>query len=61
MSRPALACLVVLSIFCPATIVLAQPQTEGARRPAGGEQIRSIEDRTSGLKKIDRFFPLYLG
>jgi hypothetical protein len=32
----------------------------GARRPGGAEQIAAIEERTTGLKKIDGFYPLYL-
>ena len=32
----------------------------GARRPGGADQIVPIEERTSGLKKIDGFFPMYL-
>ena len=43
----------VVTILCVAAPAAAQPQ-----RPAGG-QIQSIGDRTSGLKKIDGFFPLY--
>ena len=31
---------------------------QGGRKP-GGDQITSIEERTSGMKKIDGFFPLY--
>jgi Met-zincin/Domain of unknown function (DUF5117) len=48
-------CLVSLVAAAAATQGLAQ----GARRP-GNEQIASIEEKTSGLKKIDGFFPLYL-
>ena len=32
---------------------------QGARRPGASEQIATIEDRTSGFKKLDGFFPLY--
>ncbi len=35
------------------------PGAQGGRRP-GGDQITSIDERISGMKKIDGFFPLYL-
>ncbi|HSC28337.1 MAG TPA: zinc-dependent metalloprotease [Vicinamibacterales bacterium] len=54
-SVPRLVCwLAAASILVPATAG-AQP----GRRPGAAEPIPSIDDRTSGLKKIDGFFPLY--
>jgi hypothetical protein len=39
---------------------LASPAgAQPARRPGAAEPIPTIEERTSGLKKIDGFFPLY--
>jgi hypothetical protein len=32
---------------------------QGTKRPGSGEQIPSIEEKTTGLKKIDGFCPLY--
>jgi hypothetical protein len=48
-------CLVSVVAAAAAPQALAQ----GARRP-GGEQITSIDEKTSGLKKIDGFLPMYL-
>ena len=38
---------------------MAEAQGQGPRRPGASEPIPSIEDRTSGFKRIDGFFPLY--
>src|SRR5262245_38834890 len=51
-----LACAIVLMSATWTATAFAQPQ--GARRQ-GGDQITSIEEKTTGLKKIDGFFPLY--
>ena len=32
---------------------------QGTRRPGASEPIPSIEERTTGMKKLDGFFPLY--
>ena len=55
---------IVLTALCVAAPAVAQPAPRslgegGPQRPAGGGQIQSIGDRTSGLKKVDGFFPLY--
>jgi uncharacterized protein DUF4953/uncharacterized protein DUF5117 len=47
--------LVALAIVVTAGAAFAQ----GARRPGASEPIPSIEERTTGMKKIDGFFPLY--
>ena len=51
-----------LSVFVVSTLLLAGPAIE-ARQPAPQAQRpatpQSIEDRTSGMKKIDGYFPLY--
>src|SRR5262245_533270 len=51
-----LACAIVLMSATWTATAFAQPQ--GARRQ-GGDQITSIEEKTTGLKKIDGFFPMY--
>ena len=47
--------LVALAIVVTAGAAFAQ----SARRPGASEPIPSIEERTTGMKKIDGFFPLY--
>ena len=47
--------LVALAIVVTAGAAFAQ----GPRRPGASEPIPSIEERTTGMKKIDGFFPLY--
>src|SRR5262249_59007246 len=39
--------------------LVAGPGYAQGRGGRGGDQITSIEERTSGLKKMDGFFPLY--
>jgi hypothetical protein len=50
------------SAFLISALLLAGPVLEG-RQPAQGQQrpapVQSIEDRTSGMKKLDGYFPLY--
>ena len=51
------------SVLLVGTLLLAGPVLE-ARQPAQQQQQRpaappSIDDRTSGMKKIDGYFPLY--
>jgi Met-zincin/Domain of unknown function (DUF5117) len=50
------------SVFVLGTLLLASPVLEG-RQPAQAQQrpaaIQSIDDRTSGMKKLDGYFPLY--
>ncbi len=50
----------LIAVATASTSVLAQGGAgpQGARRP-GADQITSIDERTSGMKKIDGFFPLY--
>jgi Met-zincin/Domain of unknown function (DUF5117) len=51
--------LMTAVICIVAVLASAAPSAaQGGRKP-GGEQPATIEDRTSGLKKIDGFFPLY--
>ncbi len=50
------ACVGVV-VGLSAVIAAAPARAQAPRR--AGEQITSIEDKTSGLKKIDGFFPLY--
>jgi hypothetical protein len=50
----------VIWLVAGAVLASALPvSAQGGRKPGGGEQTATIEDRTSGLKKIDGFFPLY--
>ena len=59
-NRTVLVCLIAIATATTAGFAQGGPgRRQGGRKP-GGEQITSIEERTSGLKKIDGFFPLYL-
>ncbi len=54
-----LVCLIALAT-APASIFAQGGQGgQGGRQPAAN-QITSIEERTTGLKKIDGFYPIYL-
>ena len=49
------------SVLLVSTLLLAGPVVEG-RQPAAQQRpaaVQSIDDRTSGMKKIDGYFPLY--
>jgi len=48
-------CLTLIATAAMTTALRAQ----GARRPGAADQITAIDEKTSGLKKIDGFFPLY--
>ena len=58
-TRTVLVCLIAIGTASTSTFAQGGPGAQGARRP-GGDPITSIEERTTGLKKIDGFFPLYL-
>ena len=54
-------CLTILIALTFSIDPAAQGGGQGApRRPGGAEQIVPIEERTTGLKKIDGFYPMYL-
>jgi hypothetical protein len=59
--RLCLAASVLLLLASTANAQSTPPQggRGGGRGGGGGEQIGSIDERTSGFKKIDGFFPLY--
>jgi hypothetical protein len=53
---------ILCAIFTLASVALVAPPAVAqgqARKPGAPEPIPSIDDRTTGLKKIDGFFPLY--
>ena len=58
-TRTVLVCLIAFNTASTSAFAQGGPGAQGGRRP-GGDQITSIEERISGLKKIDGFFPLYL-
>ena len=51
------------SVFLLGTLLLAGPTLDARQQPAQAQQrpaaVQSIEDRTSGMKKLDGYFPLY--
>src|SRR5918992_2438282 len=49
-------CLYLVVFLLASAAISAQPQPGAARR---ADAIPSIDDRTSGLKKMDGFFPMY--
>jgi hypothetical protein len=55
-----LVCLIGLAAVPATGFAQVGQSASGARRPAAADQIASIEERTTGLKKIDGFYPLYL-
>ena len=57
-TRTVLVCLIAIVVSSPSGFAQGGPGAQGGRRP-GADPITSIEERTTGLKKIDGFFPLY--
>jgi len=57
-NRTALVCLIAIATASTSGFAQGGPGPQGGRKP-GGDQITSIDERTSGMKKIDGFFPLY--
>ena len=57
-NRTVLVCLIAIATASASGFAQGGPAAQGGRKPAG-DQITSIEERTTGLKKIDGFFPLY--
>jgi len=49
--------LLVGALLLAAPVLQAQPAQQQQQRPAGPPQ--SVDDRTSGMKKLDGYFPLY--
>jgi hypothetical protein len=51
------------SVFVLGTLLLAGPTLNATQQPAQAQQrpaaLQSIDDRTSGMKKLDGYFPLY--
>jgi Met-zincin/Domain of unknown function (DUF5117) len=57
-TRTVPVCLIAIVVSSPSGFAQGGPGAQGGRRP-GADPITSIEERTTGLKKIDGFFPLY--
>ena len=58
-NRMVLVCLIAIATASTSSFAQGGPGAgQGGRKPTG-DQITSIDERTSGMKKIDGFFPLY--
>jgi hypothetical protein len=57
-NRTVLACLIAIATASTSGFAQGGPGGQGGRKP-GGDPITSIDERTSGMKKIAGFFPLY--
>ena len=53
---PKLFILLVATFLLARPVITAQPAQPPQQRPAA---LQSIDDRTSGMKKIDGYFPLH--
>ncbi len=58
-NRILLACLIAIATASTSNFAQGGPGAGQSGRKPTADQITSIDERTSGLKKIDGFFPLY--